>query len=239
MENASHKGQSFQTNQSQPRHQKLSSASSGPVYQEHTSLPVRGLNNRWTKPAPGRFDASMSAGHAPRNEADIKSFSLARPLSIPDLYRSSNTSIYGFDTLNSAAANTSVLDLVEEQRVAFPKHRIWSLKSSSGGSSRTSSGGVECEGGYASSIQPFRPIKVPDRLLKSTSTEVAELDKNLPFPAKLHYIISNPKYQKFITWCSHGRAWRVLRPRGFEKHVIPIFCRSDRFASFMRQVRAT
>jgi hypothetical protein len=231
-----HQGQSFRTIQSQPQHQKLSSESSGPVYQQN-SFAVRGLNIQRAIPAPGQVDASMSAGDAPRERAAMEFFSLSRPRSIPDLYRSSNPSISALDALNANEANTSLEDHSVEQRVAFAKPHAWS-RQTSGGSSRSSSGGIECEGG-SSSIQPYRPITVPDQLRKSTSSEVAELDMSLPFPAKLHYIISNPKYEEFITWCSHGRAWRVLKQREFEKDVIPIFFRSDKFASFMRQVRTT
>ena len=65
----------------------------------------------------------------------------------------------------------------------------------------------------------------------------SELDMNLPFPVKLHYILSNPKYQDCVAWLPHGRAWRILKPKTFEKTVIPKFFRSATYASFMRQVR--
>jgi hypothetical protein len=66
----------------------------------------------------------------------------------------------------------------------------------------------------------------------------AELNMNLPFPVKLHYILSNPKYQDCVAWLPHGRAWRILRPKTFEKKVIPRLFRSAKYASFMRQVSA-
>jgi hypothetical protein len=56
------------------------------------------------------------------------------------------------------------------------------------------------------------------------------------FPSKLHKIISNPLHREFIDWLPHGRAWRILKPKMFEKDVIPKFFRSERYASFMRQV---
>jgi len=68
---------------------------------------------------------------------------------------------------------------------------------------------------------------------KSTSYEV---DMNLPFPIKLHYILSNPDFSDYVTWLPHGRAWKVTDQKGFESKVIPKFFRSDRMASFMRQV---
>jgi hypothetical protein len=70
---------------------------------------------------------------------------------------------------------------------------------------------------------------------KTTRNET-ELDMNLPFPVKLHYILSNPKYQEFIAWLPHGRSWRIRNPETFEKEVIPKIFRSSKIASFMRQV---
>ncbi|KAL3927643.1 MAG: hypothetical protein SGBAC_013000 [Bacillariaceae sp.] len=63
-----------------------------------------------------------------------------------------------------------------------------------------------------------------------------EVDMNLPFPIKLHYILSNPSFQDCIAWLPHGRAWKVTNQKAFESKVIPKFFRSDRMASFMRQV---
>lgn len=63
-----------------------------------------------------------------------------------------------------------------------------------------------------------------------------EVDMNLPFPIKLHYMLSNPKYQDYIAWLPHGRAWKIVNQKAFESDVIPKFFRSDRMASFMRQV---
>lgn len=58
------------------------------------------------------------------------------------------------------------------------------------------------------------------------------------FPTKLYKILCDPKYQECIGWLPHGRAWRVLKPKTFEEEVIPKYFRSDRYASFMRQVGA-
>ena len=57
------------------------------------------------------------------------------------------------------------------------------------------------------------------------------------FPVKLYKILADPHYKDHITWLPHGRAWRVLKPKAFEEAVIPKFFRSERYASFMRQVR--
>jgi len=56
------------------------------------------------------------------------------------------------------------------------------------------------------------------------------------FPVKLYEILMDPKYSEFIAWLPHGRAWRILKQKSFEKEVIPKHFRSARYASFMRQV---
>lgn len=80
-------------------------------------------------------------------------------------------------------------------------------------------------------------FKSPQDMDKDTSKVDSELDMNLPFPVKLHYILSNPKYHDCVVWLPHGRAWRILKPKAFERRVIPMFFRSAKYASFMRQVR--
>jgi len=92
-------------------------------------------------------------------------------------------------------------------------------------------------------IQRRNPSSRMNFLMKSTDLGVektskdSEVDMNLPFPVKLHYILSHPKYQDCVAWLHHGRAWRILKPKAFEKGVIPRFFRSAKYASFMRQVR--
>lgn len=80
-------------------------------------------------------------------------------------------------------------------------------------------------------------LKLSGQSVEKNRPNDAELDMNLPFPVKLHYILSNPKYKDCVAWLPHGRAWRILKPKTFEKKVIPKFFRSAKYASFMRQVR--
>jgi hypothetical protein len=56
------------------------------------------------------------------------------------------------------------------------------------------------------------------------------------FPTKLYKILAEPKYHDVVAWLPHGRAWRVLKPKALEDDIIPKYFRSDRLASFMRQV---
>jgi hypothetical protein len=79
-------------------------------------------------------------------------------------------------------------------------------------------------------------LKLSEQSVEKNRGGDAELDMNLPFPVKLHYILSNPKYQDCVAWLPHGRAWRILKAKTFEKKVIPRFFRSAKYASFMRQV---
>eukprot|EP00980_Cylindrotheca_fusiformis_P013485 scaffold3437_cov113-Cylindrotheca_fusiformis.AAC.52 len=72
--------------------------------------------------------------------------------------------------------------------------------------------------------------------VKMKQTAGCEVDMNLPFPIKLHYMLSQPSFQDCITWLPHGRAWKVIDQQKFESKVIPRFFRSDKMASFMRQV---
>ena len=55
------------------------------------------------------------------------------------------------------------------------------------------------------------------------------------FPAKMHAILSRPDLADVVAWLSHGRSWRVLKPREFEIRVIPIYFEHSKFSSFIRQ----
>ena len=59
------------------------------------------------------------------------------------------------------------------------------------------------------------------------------------FPVKLYEILMDKRHSEYITWLPHGRAWRILKQKSFEKEVIPKHFRSARYASFMRQVSLT
>lgn len=81
------------------------------------------------------------------------------------------------------------------------------------------------------SIQPTNFVTQTKRKERAPSTT--------SFPTKLYKILADPQYKEVVSWLPHGRAWRVLKPKSFEEDVIPKFFRSDRYASFMRQVRRT
>lgn len=56
------------------------------------------------------------------------------------------------------------------------------------------------------------------------------------FPAKLHDILARTDLSDIITWCPHGRAWKVLQPKVFEENIIPMYFRHCKYNSFTRQV---
>lgn len=137
----------------------------------------------------------------------------ARQSTIPDLYyHSPGASIATLNT--SALTNTSPVQHPTDKAVPSSSFGIRGLEESMGG---------------------FPSKRSLQHVDKSTRKDI-ELDMNLPFPVKLHYILSNPKYQDCVAWLPHGRAWRVLKPKSFERRIIPKFFRSEKYASFMRQV---
>jgi hypothetical protein len=58
----------------------------------------------------------------------------------------------------------------------------------------------------------------------------------LNFPAKLDRILRSPDLNDIICWLPHGRSWRVMQQKRFEKEVLPVFFRHCNYSSFIRQV---
>jgi len=173
--------------------------------------------------------------------AVLNTSSLQRPRSIPDIFGHSTPSISGPASHSLASPNKMVNEdqtTVETKKRSYPHPQ-----GSTSGGGPSVEGGRDMESGFSPAPLHRSDVAIfPSRLGKSTwmtnssPRKLGELNKNLPFPAKLHYIISNPRYQEYITWCSHGRAWRVLNQRDLNEKSYPIYFRSDKFASFMRQV---
>ena len=82
----------------------------------------------------------------------------------------------------------------------------------------------------------YSMIKIVKNPENSVSKPRATKEKDLPFPRKLHLILSSPRSQDIITWLPNGRSWRVLDQKKFAEEVIPFYFRHRNFASFMRQV---
>lgn len=58
---------------------------------------------------------------------------------------------------------------------------------------------------------------------------------HLSYPAKLHAMLARPDIADVISWLPHGRAWRVHKPKAFERKVIPMFFVQCKYSSFIRQ----
>ena len=54
-------------------------------------------------------------------------------------------------------------------------------------------------------LEPASPLTPPGRVPN--------------FPAKMRSILARKDLTDIIAWASHGRAWRVLKPREFERYV--------------------
>ena len=71
---------------------------------------------------------------------------------------------------------------------------------------------------------------------KSNVSKRKEKSSCSTFPAKLHEILAREDITDIISWCPHGRAWKVKKPKDFEEKVIPEYFRHCKYNSFARQV---
>lgn len=60
--------------------------------------------------------------------------------------------------------------------------------------------------------------------------------QDMNFAEKIYHMLSNPECVHFITWMSHGRAFKVLVPQLFEIHVCPRYFGYKRYALFRRDL---
>ncbi|KAL7552910.1 hypothetical protein ACHAWF_016159 [Thalassiosira exigua] len=56
------------------------------------------------------------------------------------------------------------------------------------------------------------------------------------FPAKLHSIVSDPRYQHIICWQPHGRSWKIVDKHLLTTIICPKHFSHDKFESFNRSV---
>lgn len=56
------------------------------------------------------------------------------------------------------------------------------------------------------------------------------------FPVILYRILSNSECKDCISWLPHGRAFKIYKSQGVEEQVLPLYFRSAKMTSFMRQV---
>ena len=60
--------------------------------------------------------------------------------------------------------------------------------------------------------------------------------QDMNFAEKIFHMLSDPEFVHFITWMSHGRAFKVLVPQLFEIHVCPRYFGYKRYALFRRDL---
>lgn len=82
-----------------------------------------------------------------------------------------------------------------------------------------------------------KPIILDDLDEDSPKKEYStEAMKQLRFPHKMHILLSNPEFENIICWLPHGRSWKIIDPKEFEKQVLPQYFLHTSFSSFTRQV---
>jgi hypothetical protein len=89
---------------------------------------------------------------------------------------------------------------------------------------------VDKDGNGILSFSQARSVETSSTSSSSSST------KEPNFPAKLHAILRNPKYQDIVSWLPHGRSFRILRLQEFEERILPKYFRHGRYPSFTRQL---
>ena len=60
--------------------------------------------------------------------------------------------------------------------------------------------------------------------------------EDMSFSQKVHYILSQDEYSKWIGWLPHGRAFKVFVPVFFERNICEKFFGHKRYSSFLRQL---
>ena len=60
--------------------------------------------------------------------------------------------------------------------------------------------------------------------------------EDMSFSQKVHQILSQDEYKKWISWLPHGRAFKVHVPTFFEQKVCPKYFGHKRYSSFLRQL---
>jgi len=58
----------------------------------------------------------------------------------------------------------------------------------------------------------------------------------MPFPEKLHVVLSHEKYSDVISWQPHGRCFILHNPQEFLRNIMPKHFRQSKLTSFQRQL---
>ena len=74
--------------------------------------------------------------------------------------------------------------------------------------------------------------KVPPAVDYVPATKIEDMG----FAEKIHHILGQEEYAKYISWMPHGRAFKVTVPVVFERLVCPKYFGHKRYSSFLRQL---
>eukprot|EP00978_Attheya_sp_CCMP212_P020706 scaffold59562_cov57-Attheya_sp.AAC.4 len=75
-----------------------------------------------------------------------------------------------------------------------------------------------------------------DSIISSDGSASESMRRGSSFPKTLYEILSRDDITDIISWCPHGRAWRVHKPKAFEDRVLSQHFRHSKYSSFTRQV---
>jgi hypothetical protein len=60
--------------------------------------------------------------------------------------------------------------------------------------------------------------------------------EDMTFAQKVHHILSQEQYSKWVSWTPHGRSFRIDVPQMFERGVCEKYFQHKRYSSFLRQL---
>jgi hypothetical protein len=60
----------------------------------------------------------------------------------------------------------------------------------------------------------------------------------MSFLQKVHHILAQEKFAKWISWQPHGRSFRILMPLFFEGNIAGTYFTSNRYSSFVTQLNS-
>jgi hypothetical protein len=66
--------------------------------------------------------------------------------------------------------------------------------------------------------------------------EEPTLIDDMTFAQKVHHILSQEEYSKWVSWTPHGRSFRIDVPVMFERGVCEKYFQHKRYSSFLRQL---
>jgi len=130
---------------------------------------------------------------------------------------------------------------------SFPDAQDASSKASATGRNRKPKRGKKEEPKFLVEPRVIQVVKKPRSFMnhsyrdfssvpKELDYEVATKIEDMTFPQKVHHILSQDEYKKWIGWMPHGRAFRVHLPAWFEQKISEKYFGHKRYSSFLRQL---